>query len=60
LAIADSSPIVDVPGADCEKFRGAAADTRRWREFATARPAPEREIRLMVLAFEHEELAAIS
>jgi len=50
-----------VPLARADQIIGeCAAVTRRWREFAAARQAPEREIKLMIPAFEHEELATVS
>ena len=48
-----------VPLARADQVIGECATvTRRWREFAAARQAPEREVRLMKPAYEHGELAA--
>ncbi|MFZ2101369.1 MAG: HipA domain-containing protein [Oricola sp.] len=48
-----------LPLAEGDRIIRECADvTGRWREFARRRGAPDREIRLMETAFEHEELKA--
>lgn len=47
--------LLTIPEAEAE-ISACGAVTRRWRQFAEARGAPQSEARLMAPAFEHEEL----
>lgn len=58
LLRANAEYFVDLRDAD-RIIRECAAVTGRWRDFARRRGAPEREIRLMETAFEHEELHSV-